>query len=106
MLDAAGFTDLRNYIKRRVRYARYRVGSTFYKTYLTDVDILSDGTVRVLVNVNSGGNPITVNRAELYNSDALLWAHQDCNIKLTTGQTGALFWFDFKIREEERKDDH
>ena len=101
MLDAAGFTDLRNYIKRRVRYARYRVGSTFYKTYLTDVLILSDGTVRVQVNDNSGGNPITVNRTELYNNDAQLWAHQDCNIELNPGQTGALFWFDFTIREEE-----
>ena len=102
MLDGAGFTDLRNYIKRRVRYARYRVGSTWYKTYLTDVLILPDGTVRVQVNVNSEGGSITVNRTELYNNDAQLWAHQDCNITLTPGQTGILFWFDFTISERER----
>lgn len=100
MLDGAGFDDLRNYIKRRIRYARYRVGSTYYKTYLSDVKKLSDGTVRAQINVNSGGNPITVNRVELYNNDAQLWAHQDCNITLTPGQTGILFWFDFTIREE------
>ncbi len=100
MLDGAGFTDLRNYIKRRIRYARYRVGSTWTKTYLSDVRILSNGTVRALINVNSSGSPITVNRVELYNNDAQLWAHQACNITLTPGQTGILFWFDFTIREE------
>ena len=101
MLDGAGFTDLRNYIKRRIRYARYRVGSTWTKTYLSDVMVLSNGTVRAQLNVNSGGGSITVNRVELYNNDAQLWAHQDCNITLTSGQTGILFWFDFTIREEE-----
>ena len=101
MLDANGFVDLRNFIKRRVRYARYRVGSTYYKTYLNDVAVLSNGTVRVQIVVNSGGSPITVNRVELYNGDGDLWAHQDCKITLNSGQTGMLFWFDFTIREEE-----
>ena len=100
MLDGAGFEDLRKFIKRRVRYARYRVGSTWTKVYLSEVEIKNDGTVRAQLNVNSDGSPITVNRVELYNNDAQLWAHQDCNITLTPGQTGILFWFDFTIREE------
>lgn len=100
MIDGAGFEDLRKFIKRRVRYARYRVGSTWTKVYLSEVDIKNDGTVRAQLNVNSDGSPITVNRVELYNNDAQLWAHQDCNITLTPGQTGILFWFDFAIREE------
>ena len=81
MIDGAGFEDLRKYIKRRVSYARYRVGSTYHKIYLTKVKI-------------------TVNRVELFNTDGQLWAHQDCNIRLEAGQTGILFWFDFTIREE------
>ncbi len=101
MLDAAGFTDLRNFIKRRINYARYRVGSTWYKTTLSQIEILSSGTVRAQMNVNSGGSSITVTRVELYNNDQELWAHQDCNITLTPGQTGILFWFDFTLREEE-----
>ena len=101
MLDAAGFIDLRKFIKRRINYARYRVGSTWYKTYLSSVVNLSNGTVRAQLNVNSGGSSITVNRVELYNNNAELWAHQDCNITLTPGQTGILFWFDFTLREEE-----
>jgi len=101
MLDAAGFIDLRNFIKRRINYARYRVGSTWYKTTLSQLEILPGGTVRAQLNVNSGGSSITVNRVELYNNDQELWAHQVCNITLTPGQTGILFWFDFTFREEE-----
>ena len=101
MLDAAGFTDLRNYIKRRIYYARYRAGSTWYRTELSDIEVLSNGTVRAQLNVNSGGAQITVNRVELYNNNSDLWAHQDCNVTLTPGQTGILFWFDFTIIEKE-----
>lgn len=101
MLDAAGLTDLRNFIKKRIAYAKYKVGSTFYKTYLSKVEVLSSGKVRAQMNVNSDGNPIRVTRAELYNNRNELWAHQDCDIILTVGQTGILIWFDFDIREEE-----
>lgn len=100
MLDAAGFEDLRRYIKRRVSYARYRVGSTWYKTYLSKIDLMANGKVRVQLNINSGGTTITVNRVELYNTDSQQWAHQDVNIKLDPDQTGIFFWFDFTFREE------
>ena len=100
MLDTAGFVDLRNYVKRRISYARYRVGSTWYKTTLSNVAVLSNGTVRAQLNVNSNGQAITVNRVELYNHDQELWAHQVCNITVTTNQSGILFWFDFTITEE------
>ncbi len=101
MLDVAGFEDLRKYIKRRVVYAKYRVGSTFYKTDLSDVEIMPDGKVRIKINVNANGNSIRVNRVELYNSESQLWAHQDCDVPLAQGQTGIFFWFDFTFREEE-----
>lgn len=100
MLDAAAFIDLRNFIKRRINYGRYRVGSTWYNTTLSQIEVMSNGTVRAQLNVNSGGSSITVNRVELHNSEQELWAHQDCNITLTPGQTGILFWFDFTLREE------
>ena len=100
MIDGAGFEDLRRYITKRVSYARYRVGSTWYETYLSKVKILSNGTVRVQININSGGSAITVNRVELYSTDRQLWAYQNVNIGLAANQTGILFWFDFTLREE------
>ena len=100
MIDVAGFEDLRRYIKRRVSYARYRVGTTYHQIYLSKVQILANGTVRVQLNINSNGAAMTVNRVELYNTDGQLWAYQDCKIELEAAQTGILFWFEFTLREE------
>ena len=101
MIDSAGFADLRNYIKRRVAYGRYRVGSTYIKTDLSEVNVLPNGTVRAQLTISAASTPLTVNRVELFNSDNELWAHQDCNITVDTGQTGILYWFDFTITEQE-----
>lgn len=100
MIDSAGFTDLRNYIKRRVAYAKYRVGNTYIKTDLSDVAVLPNGTVRAQLTISAESTPLTVTRVELYNSDNALWAHQDCSITVNTGQTGILYWFDFTVTEQ------
>ena len=99
MLDTAALTDIRGYIKRRVAYARYRVGSTYYRAELTDVDYVGT-TVRVRLSIIPSGT-VTVNRVELWSSAGELWAHQSCNITVSTGQTGILFWFDFSVVERE-----
>lgn len=101
--DQLTFTDLRNYIKRRVAYAKYRVGNTYIKTDLSDVAVLPNGTVRAQLTISAESTPLTVTRVELYNSDNALWAHQDCSITVNTGQTGILYWFDFTVTEQEVK---
>lgn len=100
MIDPAGFADLRGYIKRRIAYARYKVGNSFVRTSLSDIEILSNGTVRARVVISSDV-PITVTRVELWNNAGELWAHQDCKISITQQQTGILYWFDFTITETE-----
>ncbi|MBQ7565810.1 MAG: hypothetical protein IJT18_01700 [Oscillospiraceae bacterium] len=100
MLDTAALTDIRGYIKRRVSYARYRVGSTYYRAELTDIDYVGGNTVRARLSIIPSGT-VTVNRVELYSSAGELWAHQDCNITVSSGETGILFWFDFTITEKE-----
>ena len=57
MIDSAGFTDLRNYIKRRVAYAKYRVGNTYIKTDLSDVAVLPNGTVRAQLTISAESTP-------------------------------------------------
>lgn len=98
MLDTAAFTDLRSYIKRRISFARYRIGTTYYNTVLNDVSIMDDGTVRAQLSINQSG-VVTVNRVELWSSNNELWAHQDCSITINSGQTGILFWFDMSVTE-------
>ena len=99
MLDTAGLADYRDFTKKRIAYARYRVGSTYTKVYLSSVTILSNGVVRAQLNINSGGSSMTVNRVELWNSAGELFAHEDVSITINSGQTGILYWFDFNIKE-------
>lgn len=98
MLDAAGLADYRNFTKNRIAYAQYRVGSIFTKVYLSSVEIVN-GIVRAQLNINSGGSSMTINRVELYNQAGELFAHEDVNITINSGQTGILYWFDFNIQE-------
>lgn len=99
MLDAAGIADYRSFTKRRIAYARYRVGSTYTVVPLSSVTILNTGVVRAQLNINSGGESMTVTRVELWNSAGELFAHEDISITINTGQTGILYWFDFNIKE-------
>lgn len=97
-LDNAAFTDLRSYIKRRIGFLKYRVGTTYYRTPITDAQILQSGVVRVQAQIVPNGS-VTINRVELYNNNNDLWAHQDVSITIDQGQTGVLYWFDFTLRE-------
>ncbi len=99
MLDTAGLADFRNFTKKRIAYARYRVGTAYTKVYLSSITILSNGIVRAALNINSGGSSMTVNRVELWNQAGELFAHEDCSITIAAGQTGILYWFDFDITE-------
>ena len=102
MIDSAGFTDLRNYIKRRVAYAKYRVGNTYIKTDLSDVAVLPNGTVRAQLTISAESTPLTVTRtAGAGNVPAVGWPN--CSITVNTGQTGILYWFDFTVTEQEVK---
>lgn len=97
-LDTAALNDLRSYVKRRVGFLQYRVGTTYTKVQISDVQILSSGVVRVQASIVPNG-AVTINRVELYNNASELWAHQDVSITLDQGQTGVLYWFDFTLRE-------
>jgi hypothetical protein len=98
MLEAQAFTDMTAYIKRRLGYARYRTGTVWTKTEITDISVTGKGQLRVKLNIPVSGK--TVTRVELWNNESQLWASQECNIKVETEQTGILFWFDISISEE------
>lgn len=96
-LDTAALTDIRSYVKNRVGYLRYRVGTTYTKVPISDVQILTSGVVRVQASIAPGA--VTINRVELFSNAGELWAHQTVSISFDQIQGGVLFWFDFNIRE-------
>ena len=43
MLTTAALTGFKNYVTKTVSYARYKVGSTYYKTDISKVYVNSEG---------------------------------------------------------------
>lgn len=98
-LDSAAFNDLRNFIKRRVGFVKYRIENSYYQTMITDATVLPTGIVRVQASIVPAKQKATIDRVELHNINGELWAHQDVSITIDQGQTGVLYWFDFTIKE-------
>jgi len=100
MLTNAAFVDLRNYIKRRIAKAQYRVGSTWYNAPIVETVITSAGIVRVKSQIAHGA-PCTIAEVRLINTEQQVWASKVVNVVLETATTNLLQWFDFNITETE-----
>ena len=100
MLTTAAFVDLRNYIKRRIAKAQYRVGSTWYNAPIVETVITSAVIVRVKSQIAYGA-PCTISEVRLINTEQQVWASKVVNVVLETATTNLLQWFDFNITETE-----
>jgi len=100
MLEAAAYKDLRNYIKKRVLYAEYKVDSTWYDCAIAESIITDDGTVRIKCQIAHGA-ACTITGVRLKNSDKEVWASRAVNIVIETATTNFMQWFDFTITERE-----
>ena len=97
-VDTALLHDLRSFIRKRVGYMKYYVGSASAQVAITDAILLDTGVVRVSASIVPE-QAITIRRVELYNNHGELWSHQDCNITIDNRQTGVLYWFEFTVKE-------
>lgn len=100
MLTTQAFADFRNFVKRRVGKAQYRVGSTWYDAPIVDAGITSDGTVRIKSQIAHGA-ACTIAEVRLLNTENAVWATKTVNVVIETASTNLLQWFDFKITESE-----
>ncbi len=99
MLQAAAFTDFRNFIKRRIAKAQYRVGATWYNAPIVET-VITNGVVRVKSQIAHGA-PCTIAEVRLLNSEGSIWATKTVNVVIETATTNLLQWFDFNVTESE-----
>lgn len=100
MLQTAAFTDFRNYIKRRIAKAQYRVGTTWYDAPIVETVITSAGVVRVKSQIVHGA-ACTIAEVRLLNSEGAVWATKTIDVIIETATTNLLQWFDFNVTESE-----
>jgi hypothetical protein len=100
MLTAAAITDLREFIKRQILYAEYRIGSTYYRADISETEITAGGIVRIKIPITHP-TPATINQVRLYSRLNQIWASKDISVTTNALQTHYLQWFDFNITEVE-----
>lgn len=100
MLTDAAFNDFRQFIKRRIDHAEYRVGGTYYRAEISEIEITPEGIVRIKIPVSHQAAG-TITQIRLVSVESKVWASKDINIILESAQTHFLQWFDFNITESE-----
>ena len=100
MLQTAAFTDLRNYITKRIFKAQYQRDGSWYDATLVSKEVTSSGIARIKTQI-SPGVACTITGVRLINTDNEVWALKTVNVVLETSETNLLQWFDFEITEEE-----
>lgn len=100
MLTTAALTGFKEHVKRHVAYARYKVGSTYYKTDITSVYTMSDGKVAIEFEVDHtlSGN-ITVTEVQIFNTAGELWLSVSENITRKARQEAIFYRFTIEIKE-------
>ena len=98
MLTAAAITDLREFIKRQILYAEYRIGSTYYRADISETEITAGGIVRIKIPI-SESLPVTINQIRLINVYDQVWASKDISVTTNALQTHYLQWIDINITE-------
>lgn len=100
MLATQAYVDLRNYIRQRVKFAEYQVGSTWYSCPIVETVITGNGIVRIKCQISHGA-ACTISGVRLLNSERQIWATKNVNVVIETASTHLMQWFDFTITEKE-----
>lgn len=100
MLEIAAYKDLRNFVHKRIKFAQYKVGSTWYDCAIAETVITSDGTVRIKCQIAHGA-ACTITGVRLKNADQEIWATKAVNVVIENSTTNFMQWFDFTITEKE-----
>ena len=81
MLSAAALAGFRSHVKNTVAYAKYKIGSTYYRSEITDITISSDGKVKIefILNPSESGE-VKVTEVQLYSTSGELWWSKAENI--------------------------
>lgn len=100
MLTAEAINGFKEYVKRTVAYARYKVGSTYYQTKLTKVYTDSKGKVAIEFQAgNEVSGNITVTEVQLYNTSGNLWLSKMENLQRKSTQEAIWYRFTIDIQE-------
>lgn len=102
ILTTDALEGYKKYTEDVIGYARYRLGSNWYRSEISRRERMPDGKVAVYFSViPQASSTVTLNAVQIYNKDGKLWAEKTENITIESVQEGVLYRFTFDVHEEE-----
>lgn len=97
-LDGGFLADYRKRIKNDIAYARYKVGSSWYRAEIQKAEVLGSGVVEAtfLIDHTVSGN-ITVTAVELYNHAQKRIGYKNVSITRADATEGILYVCRFRL---------
>lgn len=100
MLTAKALEGYREYTKRTISYARYKIGSTYYKVPIKDIKVQSDGKLAVTFLIEPEiSSKVTISEVQLFDTNNDLWLSKAENLVKEAAQEGFYYLFRISIKE-------
>ena len=100
LLTSAAIKGYRDYTMRRIAYAKFKVGSTEYKTNIESVKVTDSGTVEIAFKIELASGSGTVSQISLYDTDNQLWLSKTENLQMDSVAEGFYYVVQLDIAEE------
>lgn len=100
MLTEKALRGYREYTMRTIAYARYKIGSEYYKTPIQGIKIQSDGKIAVQFMIEPKINSkVTITEVQLFDTNNDLWLSKAENLVKESAQEGFYYLFRVTIKE-------
>ena len=99
LLTSAAIKGYRDYTMRRIAYAKFKVGSTEYKTNIESVKVTDSGTVEIAFKIELASGSGTVSQISLYDTDNQLWLFKTENLQMDSVAEGFYYVVQLDIAE-------
>ena len=99
LLTNAAIQGYRDYPKRRIAYAKYKIGSTYYKTPIESVTTTSSGMLEIAFKIELSSGSGEVSEVQLYDTDNQLWLSKTERLNMDSVAEGFSYIVQLEISE-------
>lgn len=102
LLTSKAIQGYRDYTKRTIAYAKYKVGLTYHKTKIESVNVTEDGIVEVRFKIEAATTgAATVTEIQLYDTNNDLWLSKQESLEMNSVAEGFYYVCQLEISERE-----
>lgn len=100
LLSRDALEGYRDYTKRTILYARYKIGTQYTKVPIEDISIQDDGVIVVKFMIEPAGtDEVTITEVQLFNTENKLWLSKAEKLVKKSAQEGFFYLFKITIKE-------